>query len=541
VKFADASTGRPTSWSWNFGDGATSTAASPSHIYTKQGVYTVTLTVKNAYGSDTATKEALVNAGAALMAEFTVDRRVGTAPHTARFTDLSAGGPTSWLWNFGDGTTSTEQNPTHVYKVVGTYDVSLTVANGMGTDTQKKTGSTGDTCIAGATGYIIVGNAPVADFSANPVSGSSPLAVAFTDKSAGATPLTYQWTFGDGGTSTASNPSHTYTADGVYTVTLTVTNAFGSDIATKEQLIRVGKGPVADFTALPQNGQVPLAVGFQDMSSGSPTTWHWDFGDGATSTEQSPSHTYTRAGTYGVTLTVTNPFGRSTKTKASLISTGMPPTADFTSLATSGGVPLAVKFMDASKGGPTSWSWDFGDGGKSSDRSPTHVYTRAGTYTVTLTVTNAYGSDSETKVGFVTAAGKPVADFIADERRGVKPFTVTFTDLSTGNPTSWAWQFGDGASSTEQNPVHIYQQEGAYDVTLTVSNSYGTDTVKKTGASPVVSQPIVTPVQTAPATAAPTGTGAMPTTASPVTPIPGFGAILAVTGLALLVLLAKRH
>jgi PKD repeat protein len=497
VKFADASTGRPTSWAWDFGDGTTSSQQSPSHVYTKAGAYTVTLTVKNAYGSDTESKTGFVNAGAALAAEFTADQRIGTAPLTVRFTDLSAGGPTSWFWNFGDGTTSSEQNPTHVYKVEGTYDVSLTVANSFGTDTEKKTGSGDDTCIAGMTGYIIVGRTPTADFSANPVSGASPLAVAFTDKSTGVTPMTYQWTFGDGGTSSAINPTHTYTADGIYSVTLTVSNAFGSDSETKEQLIRVGKGPVADFTGLPQSGQLPLAVAFTDMSTGDPTTWRWDFGDGVTSSERNPSHTYNRAGTYGVSLTVSNNFGRSTKVKAGFITTGMPPTADFTSLSRAGSVPLAVKFTDASTGGPTSWAWEFGDGGKSSDRNPTHVYTKAGTYTVTLTVTNTYGSDSETKTGFVSAGGKPDAEFTADERRGVKPFTVTFTDLSTGNPTTWAWDFGDGTTSMEQNPVHIYQKEGYYDVSLTVSNSYGTDTEKKTGAAPGVSTlPAPVPGQT---------------------------------------------
>jgi PKD repeat protein len=497
VKFADASTGRPTSWAWDFGDGATSSLQSPSHIYTKAGAYTVTLTVKNAYGSDSETKTGFVNAGAALAAEFTVDQRVGTAPHTGKFTDLSTGGPTSWYWNFGDGTTSTEQNPTHVYKVEGTYDVSLTVANSFGTDTEKKTGSSDDTCIAGATGYIIVGRAPVADFVANPVSGASPLAVAFTDKSSGVTPLAYQWTFGDGGTSTAASPSHTYAKDGVYSVTLTVSNAFGSDSETKDQLNKVGAGPLADFAGVPQSGQLPLAVAFQDMCTGAPTAWRWDFGDGVTSSERNPSHTYTRAGTYGITLTCSNAFGHSTKIKAGFITTGMPPTADFTSLSRSGAIPLAVKFTDTSKGGPTSWAWDFGDGGKSSDRNPTHVYTKVGTYTVTLTASNTYGSDSETKTGFISAAGKPNADFTADERRGVKPFTVTFTDLSTGNPTKWAWDFGDGTTSTEQNPVHIYQQEGVYDVILTVSNSYGTDTEKKTGASPQVSTlPAPVPGQT---------------------------------------------
>jgi len=544
VKFTDASSGRPTSWSWDFGDGGTSTDGSPAHVYTKAGAYTVTLTVSNTYGSDSETKAGYVTAGAALAAEFTADRRVGTAPHTVRFTDLSAGNPASWSWNFGDGQTSTEQNPTHTYKLEGTYDVSLTVTNSYGSDTEKKTGAGEDICVAGATGYIIVGRAPVADFTANPTAGASPLAVAFTDKSTGATPMTYSWTFGDGGTSTATNPSHTYTADGTYPVTLTVTNAFGSDSETKEQLIKVGKGPVADFTGLPQSGQVPLDVAFQEMCTGAPTAWRWDFGDSGTSTERNPTHTYTRAGTYGVSLTCSNDFGRSTKTKAGFISTGMPPTADFTALKRTGSVPLAVQFTDASKGGPTSWSWDFGDGGKSTDRNPVHVFTKAGTYTVTETVANAYGSDSETKVGFITAGGKPNADFIADERRGVRPFTVTFTDLSTGDPTSWSWEFGDGQTSTEQHPVHIYEREGAYDVSLTVSNMYGTDTEKKTGASPNGLPPVATQlpaVTTSPPSAQ--GTTAQATAAGPqVTPIPGFEGILAITGLAVLsFILAKRH
>jgi PKD repeat protein len=156
-------------------------------------------------------------------------------------------------------------------------------------------------------------------------------------------------------------------------------------------------------------------------------------------------------------------------------------------------------------------------------------------------VSNAYGSDSETKVGFINAAGKPVADFTADERRGVKPFTVRFTDLSTGNPTSWAWDFGDGTTGTEQNPVHIYQKEGAYDVSLTVKNTYGTDTVKKTGASPVVTVPVKTPTVVT-TQAPPAGTTSAQGTAVPgATPVPGFEGILAVGGLALLVFLVKRH
>ena len=403
----------------------------------------------------------------------------------------------------------------------------------------------GTTSTASQGGYIVVGLYPVADFSANPVSGAPPLAVAFTDKSGGSTPRTYQWNFGDGGTSTAANPSHTYAAAGVYAVTLTITNSYGTDSETKPNFVSVGMGPVADFIGTPQNGMLPLAVTFQDKSTGNPATWRWDFGDGAISNAQNPAHTYTKAGTYGVTLTVTNAFGTSTKTKAGYITAGLPPTADFTSGTRAGPAPLTVAFADASKGRPTSWAWDFGDGSTSTAVNPAHTYAKAGTYAVTLTVKNAYGSDTETKAGFVTAGGVPNADFTADERRGVKPFTVMFTDLSTGNPTSWKWDFGDGSTSTEQNPVHVYQAEGAYDVTLTVSNSYGSDTEKKTGASPVVTAPSTTPATAAtPGSTVPPakGTTAQATTAVPMqTATPGFEGILAITGLAALVYLAKRH
>ena len=544
VKFTDASKGGPTSWSWDFGDGSTSTQQNPSHIYTKAGTYAVTLTAKNAYGSDSNTKVGFVTAGAGPVAEFTADQRLGIAPLTVKFTDLSTGNPTTWSWTFGDGTTSTEENPVHVYKLEGAYDVSLTVTNSYGTDTETKTGIVCTaTCGSGASGYIVVGRTPVADFSANPVSGSPPLVVAFTDKSTGATPMTYQWDFGDGGASADRNPTHTYTTSGVYPVTLTITNSFGTDSETKVDYLHVGIGPVADFGAIPQSGTLPLAVAFKDMSTGNPATWSWTFGDGGASREQNPSHTYTKAGTYTVSLTVANAFGTSTKTKTGYISTGVPPIADFTSGARAGSIPLPVKFTDASKGGPTSWSWDFGDGGTSTVENPSHTYTIAGTYAVTLTAKNAYGSDSETKIGFVTAGGKPVADFTADQRVGVKPFTVKFTDLSTGNPTTWAWDFGDGTKSIEQNPVHVYQVEGAYDVTLTVTNTYGTDIVKKTGTS-ATGATVVTPktTSTAAAPTVPAGTSAGTTTAaSQQTATPGFEGILAITGLAALVYLAKRH
>ena len=335
------------------------------------------------------------------------------------------------------------------------------------------------TTTASKSGYIIVGLYPHADFSADPVFGSVPLVVVFTDKSGGSTPRTYQWNFGDGSTSTDMNPTHTYSAAGSYTVTLTITNSYGSDTMTKENYIRVGIAPIADFGANPMSGNLPLSVVFTDLSTGNPTTWAWDFGDGVTSTQQNPSHTYTLSGVYTVSLTVTNAYGTATKVKTGFISTGMAPATDFTASPQAGAIPLTVKFTDASKGGPSAWSWDFGDGSTSTDRNPTHIYTRAGVYTVMLTASNAYGTQTATKTSFISAGAVPVADFTSDTRTVKVPGLVNFMDRSQNGPTSWSWNFGDGSSSMMKNPNHTYTTPGVYAVTLTVSNTYGSDTNTK--------------------------------------------------------------
>ena len=190
-----------------------------------------------------------------------------------------------------------------------------------------------------------------------------------------------------------------------------------------------------------------------------PTSWAWSFGDGNTSTLQNPSHTYVTAGTYTVTLTATNTGGSNTVSNAGYITvTYAVPVASFTSNVTSGTTPLYVAFTDTTINSPTSWSWYFGDGGKSAEQNPTYEYTYAGTFTVMLTVANDAGSDTESTTGYITVTSvtTPVASFTADVRSGTIPLTVQFTDTSSYTPTSWEWSFGDGSSSTEENPVHTY-------------------------------------------------------------------------------------
>ena len=244
---------------------------------------------------------------------------------------------------------------------------------------------------------------------------------------------------------------------------------------------------VAQFSASPTSGQAPLVVTFTDTSSGTITAWAWDFGDGVGSMIQSPTHTYNTPGTYTVKLTVSGPSGNNTATKTGYITVTAPPVAKpvaaFSATPTSGPAPLAVTFTDTSTGSITTWAWNFGNGSTSTLRQPTHSYATAGTYTVTLTVTGPGGSSAATKAITVTAppVAKPVAAFSATPTSGRLPLKVAFTDTSTGNITTWAWDFGNGSTSTLRQPTHTYTTAGTYTVKLTVTGPGGSNTATKTG------------------------------------------------------------
>jgi len=322
VNFTDLSTGNPTSWSWNFGDGVgTSTAQNPTYEYTNAGTYMVTLTVTNGEGSDEEAKTDYITVTAqAPVADFSASPTSGDSPLTVNFTDLSTGGPTSWSWDFGDGAVSFDQNPSHTYSFPGTYTVTLTATNAYGSDDEIKED------------YINVTASEllVADFEGSPIIGDAPLTVEFTDLSSG-DPISWAWNFGTGDISIQQNPVYTYSQPGNYTVMLAVADAGPNvDYEIKSNYITVtgqtGNPPVADFSATPTSGEVPLKVQFTDLSTENPTSLSWDFGDGiGTSTAQNPMYEYVGAGTYTVSLTATNPYGSSTATKVNYITVSEPP------------------------------------------------------------------------------------------------------------------------------------------------------------------------------------------------------------------------
>jgi len=264
------------------------------------------------------------------------------------------------------------------------------------------------------------------------------------------------------------------------TNTVTATVNVGRDPFAFGQFIGpISPVPVANFSANPIEGKAPLTVAFTDKSTRSPTKWKWNFGDGTTSPKQNPTHKYFKAGMYTVTLIATNDNGSNTITKSDYIKVVTKPVANFTSSVTSGKTPLKVTFTDTSTGSPTSWKWDFGDRSTSFFQNPIHKYSKVGKYTVSLTVKNAAGRNTVTKKYYINVVTKPVAAFSAKPTSGKAPLTVRFTDKSTGVPTAWKWSFGDGTTSTKQNPIHKYLQEGNYKVTLTVTNTAGSNTTTK--------------------------------------------------------------
>lgn len=240
--------------------------------------------------------------------------------------------------------------------------------------------------------------------------------------------------------------------------------------------------PTADFTADTTNGIVPLTVNYTDLSIDSVNTWNWNFGDGDTSGIQNPQHIYTDPGTYTVSLTVTGPGGSDTETKTDYITVSYPPpAASFSGDPTFGIAPLTVQFTDQSADSVNTWKWWFGNGDTSNLQHPEFTYDDPGIYSVSLLVTGPGGSDSTGINNYIEVVYPvPTADFEGDPTSGNAPLEVQFTDLSVDSVMSWDWDFGDGNTSSEQHPGHIYIDPGSYTVILTVNGPGGSDTATKT-------------------------------------------------------------
>ncbi len=429
-----------------------------------------------------------------IQADFVADLRSVALGRPVVFRDLSLtatslGAVSSWQWDFGDGSTSTDQNPTHLYAGPGTYDVSLTVKAGSQQETLKRPG------------YVKVDNPEVsADFSASSTNIPTDGVVTFTDLSSStATPLTgWNWDFGDNLTSTDRNPYHQYKNPGLYTVTLTVSTQFGQVAKTKANYISVREkiGPTANFALSDATPFIDTPIRFTDLSDPgtSPiTNWVWEFRDLVIVNDQNPIHTYTKVGRYNVKLTVFTDQGVSSKSMAITVDY-KPPTAAF---AVSNALPSVgdpVLFTDRSQPGSNtiiSWAWDFGDKGASTVQNPSHTYTKAGTYTVSLTVRSADPSSNVgtvVKENFITVVQPPKPDFVWTPRLALTGATIDFsagaTVAGTERITAYQWDFDGDPTTTndiKMGPAAVYKfaKPGVYNVALKVSTATRTVTVKK--------------------------------------------------------------
>lgn len=325
---------------------------------------------------------------------------------------------------------------------------------------------------------------PVSNFTAYPTYGTPPLKVTFIDQSTNS-PSKWKWKFGDGSTSTEKTPTHVYDKVGSYPVTLIVSDVYGnSDSLTKENFINIGNKAQANFSADVKSGEAPLTVHFHDKSTNNPTSWSWDFDDGHTSSLKDPENTFNEPGSYNVKLTVKNKFGSTTHyLLINVTQKSNAPVAKIFASPTAGEVPLTVHFLDQSSHNPTSWSWDFDDGTPmQSESNVYHIFKTSGVYKVKLIATNQFGSDSTSiLINVVQKDAGTVAQFYASKTSGMAPLLVNFTDLSSNNPVSWVWDFGDKSpKSTQKDPSHVYKTSGAFVVKLKVCNNIDCDSITKT-------------------------------------------------------------
>jgi PKD repeat protein len=316
--------------------------------------------------------------GLRLQADFSANTTLGALPLAVQFTDLSPAGVNNWTWNFGDGSISYEQHPVHVYERAGMFTVNLFVRNATGAGKATKWR------------YISVTDPNVlrANFTADVTRGPAPLSVQFTDTSVGA-PSNWSWCFGDGTNSSEQNPVHIYEKAGWYTVVLKIVRDDRTDVKVQSKYITVTdpNRPVANYTANRTSGRAPLAVQFTDTSTGTIAEWKWYFGDGAYSTDQNPVHVYTRAGTYPVRLRVKGANATVWAEKSGCITVLPMPKPTFTTNVTSGKAPLAVQFTDTTTElGAKTYLWSFGDRQTSTEQNPVHVFSKVGTYRVTLKI-----------------------------------------------------------------------------------------------------------------------------------------------------------
>ena len=456
VTFTEAVSSTPATsisqYAWRFDSFGTATGTNPSFTFPGAGTYNVRLIATSKTGCrDTVSKSVEIpfkpNAG------FTTKRACAGEP--VSFTDQSSvkqGSIRQRQWNFGDGFSSTVENPAHTYATAGQYPVRLIVTSASG-------------CRDTITQQVSIPGPPVPRFSLGKTCSQQDIQLRNTTTTDSGT-LSYQWQFGDGTSANQAVPAKAYAKSGSYPVKL-VAKANYSNFQCKDSVqrtISIDPTPSAQFMV--SNTCQRNKAAFTDQSTignSSITSYSWSFGDGNSSTTTNPAHQYAAAGSYQPELVVTAGNGCRDTAQQSL-QVYPQPSAGFS--AGNACEQDTINFQNTSSisSGSLSYSWDLGDGTSSSQANPNKAYSTANTYSVSLTATSGNGcSDKATSDVVVNPRSQPAFSF-AD---ACEEDTVTFTNTTTGPAgTTYQWTFGDGSSSSQMSPAHDYSTNGNYLVTL---------------------------------------------------------------------------
>jgi PKD repeat protein len=448
-------------YTWDFGDGNTSTLRNPTYSYAVSGNYMVKLMVSDSLGcSNFKQANQAITIQNSPQFSFTVNDSVGC--DTSQLFSFNGHGNsiTSWHWFFGDGDSSSIQNPTHKYNNAGDYSIRLIAINQFGcSDTLEKVN------------HIKIHNKPNLDFTSSINSGCTPLTVSFYKK----LPIqgsTYQWNLGDKRAFSGDSIIANFDSSGSYSITLMTSYSNGCvDSLTKTSFINVKGGSQASFSydtaALCKNGVVQFMNTTTNLSANSFT---WNFGDNTTSNVINPSHSYNQSGHYSVSLTVTDTsLCSNTYTKSIDIKTIK---AQFSTKKTWGCLPLTINFQNLSSNA-NKWHWNFGDGDTSQQKNPSHTYHSSGKFDVSLIIETTSGCiDSITYTNFITAFDDTLSGNLSDTIMGCLPLPLDFSDNQLG-AKEWTWDFGNGDTSMIRNPTYTYNNPGTYTVTLKTFSSNG--------------------------------------------------------------------
>lgn len=498
-------------WLWNFGDGTTSNSKETIHEYSAEGEYVVSLKIFKEKGCQATTSYPITVKYKTITPPTNCDALYSysqVAPDSLKFkfvdesalVNNTANNDTivTWLWDFGDGNTSTLEQPTHEYAQEGEYQVAVTITKEKG-------------CQASRSNLIVVKyqttSPPQNDdckalYHFTKVAPDS-LKFKFFDDSEQVnntmdndTIVSWLWDFGDGNTSTLEAPEHEYAIEGNYEVSLTITKEKGcqatvTNLVIAKKIITIPTACQAYFE-IEKSMDNPLTVKFNDLSIISNDTYQehlWDFGDGNTSSEKNPTHTYTEKGEYNVTLTIKTIAGCESTVDLP-IEVDLPNiTPDDCNALFSYNVitddELIVKFNDQSTSfnndNITSWEWNFGDGNNSDEAEPNHTYSDEGVYNVSLTIETTNGCQATATKSIevkIEVPGNPneCEALFSFEQISNDELKIKFTDespLLNDSITSQLWNFGNGVISSFKNPTHEYASEGTYHVTLTITTLEG--------------------------------------------------------------------